>query len=102
MDTPRLDTITKLLTTVQPPSASWLIPRTLHSAKPSTQHVPTHIKQLRTTAPRDMRKAKEERAKGREAAKEKRKEENIKTKMKNVKVKRKLKIVSVSKDLLPT
>lgn len=38
-----------------------------------TSLVPTHIKQLRTTAPKDMRAAKELRAKGRAEAKAKRK-----------------------------
>ena len=36
--------------------------------------IPTHIKQLRTTAPKDMKAAKEQRTKGRAEAKRRKKE----------------------------
>ncbi|EIW64352.1 uncharacterized protein TRAVEDRAFT_110159 [Trametes versicolor FP-101664 SS1] len=49
--------------------APWLESR---PSVPSMTLVPTHIKQLRTTAPKDMRNAKEHRARGRAAAKERR------------------------------
>ena len=53
-------------------SASWLSPP---SSSQSHGHslVPTHIKQLRTTAPKDMKAAKEKRSRERTLAKERRK-----------------------------
>ncbi|OJT15798.1 hypothetical protein TRAPUB_3904 [Trametes pubescens] len=59
---PMLQNITLLV-------APWLASR---PSVPSMTLVPTHIKQLRTTAPKDMRNAKEQRARGRPAAKERR------------------------------
>ncbi|GJJ15764.1 hypothetical protein Clacol_010042 [Clathrus columnatus] len=104
-DTPQLDTVTKLLEAVQPPSASWLVSRVSRPSNPPAQLLPTHIKQLRTTAPRDMRKSKEDRKKRQDAAKETRtakKGKNAKVRPGVTKMNRKLKIVSVPKDLLPT
>lgn len=50
-------------------SASWLnTPEPAQSNKPTL--VPTHIKQLRTTAPKDMKAAKERRNRQRGLAKE--------------------------------
>ncbi|KAH9997740.1 hypothetical protein BJV74DRAFT_826203 [Russula compacta] len=62
---PGLDQLEPFLTTVPGPPASWMM---------SMQGValePSHIKQLLTTAPKDMKAAKERRAKGRAAAKRK-------------------------------
>ncbi|KAF8510861.1 hypothetical protein JB92DRAFT_420220 [Gautieria morchelliformis] len=68
--TPSLATVSSLLADIQPPSAAWLTgPAPQHAAS----HIPTHIKQLRTTAPRDMRAAKQARIEGRRAAKERNK-----------------------------
>jgi len=64
---PGLGQLEPLLAAVPDPPASWLT---------SIQGValePSHVKQLLTTAPRDMKAAKELRAKGRAAAKERRK-----------------------------
>lgn len=56
-------------------SASWLSTEVAAAQlKPSTPIIPTHIKQLRTTAPKDMKAAKEQRVAGRAAAKKKQKE----------------------------
>ncbi|KZT75097.1 hypothetical protein DAEQUDRAFT_761059 [Daedalea quercina L-15889] len=63
---PRLSELTALLQTVLPPTASWLAAPT----DATLPLVPTHIKQLRTTAPKDMKAAKEQRVRGRTAAKD--------------------------------
>ncbi|KAI0332018.1 hypothetical protein GY45DRAFT_1274981 [Cubamyces sp. BRFM 1775] len=59
-----------LIRSIPIPVAPWLQP-------PMSGHdrtlVPTHIKQLRTTAPKDMKRAKDTRARARTAAKERRK-----------------------------
>ncbi|KAF8517434.1 hypothetical protein BU17DRAFT_49966 [Hysterangium stoloniferum] len=68
--TPSLDAIVNLLGAVQPPSAPWL---TTLATKPTPPLVPTHVKQLKTTAPRDIRASKHERIAGRKAAKEREK-----------------------------
>ncbi|KAF8579832.1 hypothetical protein K439DRAFT_1415944 [Ramaria rubella] len=68
--TPSLESFSSLLAAVQPPSAPWL---TGPAPKSSVPHIPTHIKQLRTTAPKDMHAAKRERTESRRAAKERRK-----------------------------
>jgi len=47
--------------------ASWL------ASIPRPQLVPTHIKQVRTTAPKDMKAAKERRLEGKALAKQRRK-----------------------------
>ncbi|KAL0067914.1 RNase P and RNase MRP subunit [Marasmius tenuissimus] len=56
-------------------TAPWLAPPPPHQQK---RIIPTHIKQLRTTAPKDMKVAKEERAVGRKAAKERKKQKKFK------------------------
>jgi len=48
-------------------SAPWLVPP-VQPASPRPL-IPTHIKQLRTSAPKDMKAAKEQRTKARAAAK---------------------------------
>ena len=57
-------------------------------AKLKVKHISTHVKQLRTTAPRDMRAAKnlraKKRAEGKLRRKEKKDEENGKVKAKGI------------------
>lgn len=79
-DAPRFRELAPLLGGVQLLRASWLIPR-------QGQHerlVPTHVKQLRTTAPKDMKGAKEQRARSRAAARERKKEKKQKVAQKTV------------------
>ena len=57
-------------------------------SKLKIKHIPTHVKQLRTTAPRDMRAAKnlraKKRAEGKLRRKERKDEENGKVKAKSI------------------
>lgn len=66
-DAPYLPTFRDMLQSVPVISAPWLVP----PVQPNSPKclIPTHIKQLRTTAPKDMKSAKEQRAKARVAAK---------------------------------
>ncbi|KAF8922027.1 hypothetical protein CPB85DRAFT_1265553 [Mucidula mucida] len=64
-----LSTLAPLLESVPSLAASWLAPVPL-----SAPVIPTHIKQVRTTAPTNMKAAKEDRNAGRANAKKKRKE----------------------------
>ncbi|KIP12532.1 hypothetical protein PHLGIDRAFT_124059 [Phlebiopsis gigantea 11061_1 CR5-6] len=64
---PQFDAFRSLLESVPLITASWLNP----SVGPERALIPTHIKQLKTSAPRDMRAAKEARAQGKAAAKRK-------------------------------
>ncbi|KAF7971696.1 hypothetical protein HWV62_20152 [Athelia sp. TMB] len=59
----RLDLFGTLLPSVPTLTAPWRVPTT------SLKLAPTRVKQVRTSAPKDMKAAKEERAKGRAAAK---------------------------------
>ncbi|KIK70694.1 hypothetical protein GYMLUDRAFT_65907 [Collybiopsis luxurians FD-317 M1] len=73
---PDLSIILSLLASVPTLTAAWLSTEVaIAELRRSTPIIPTHIKQLRTTAPKDMKAAKERRAAGRAAAKEKKKEE---------------------------
>ncbi|KAH9951032.1 hypothetical protein B0H21DRAFT_415059 [Amylocystis lapponica] len=63
---PDFETLRPLLESVPMINASWLTPERGEDRK---SLVPTHIKLLRTTAPKDMKAAKEKRARGRAAAK---------------------------------
>ncbi|KAE9398452.1 hypothetical protein BT96DRAFT_994801 [Gymnopus androsaceus JB14] len=75
---PGLSTILSLVTSISILSASWLSSQvTVAESRRSTPIIPTHIKQLRTTAPKDMKAAKEKRAAGRAAAKEKKKNKAV-------------------------
>ncbi|OBZ79504.1 hypothetical protein A0H81_00807 [Grifola frondosa] len=65
-DAPNFSAFTPLLESVPILNAPWL---TLQVSDRPLSHVPTHIKQLRTTAPKDMKAAKEQRVRGRAAAK---------------------------------
>lgn len=66
-DAPCLPIFRDMLQSVPVISAPWLVP----PVQPNSSKclIPTHIKQLRTTAPKDMKSAKEHRAKARVAAK---------------------------------
>ena len=69
VDAPRLSELTSLLANVPPLTASWL-------AAPTGANcvlIPTHIKQLKTTTPKDMRAVKEQRSRGRAEAKARKK-----------------------------
>ncbi|KAG2342398.1 hypothetical protein BDR05DRAFT_976521 [Suillus weaverae] len=66
-DAPYLPIFRDMLQSVPVISAPWLVP----PVQPNSPKclIPTHIKQLRTTTPKDMKSAKEQRAKARVAAK---------------------------------
>ncbi|PBL00579.1 hypothetical protein ARMGADRAFT_915600 [Armillaria gallica] len=71
-ETAGLSALSPILEAVPVISAPWFVPQSYASDK---QIVPTHIKQVRTSAPRDMKAAKEERAAGRTTAKQKRRKD---------------------------
>ncbi|KAJ3919652.1 hypothetical protein F5877DRAFT_89887 [Lentinula edodes] len=76
-DAPELSNILSLVTSVPVLTASWLAAAvSVAEIKSATPIIPTHIKQLRTTAPKDMKVAKEQRAAGRVAAKERKKDKS--------------------------
>ncbi|KAJ3800175.1 hypothetical protein GGU11DRAFT_774177 [Lentinula aff. detonsa] len=76
-DAPALSSLLSLVTSVPILTASWLATEVaVAELKRSTPIIPTHIKQLRTTTPKDMKAAKGQRASGRAAAKEKKKEKS--------------------------
>ena len=64
---PRLSELASLLANIPPPAAPWLGTPT----RADWSLIPTHIKQMKTTAPKDMRVAKEQRSRGRAHAKAK-------------------------------
>ncbi|RDX50474.1 hypothetical protein OH76DRAFT_1402515 [Lentinus brumalis] len=66
---PQFSTLASLLQDVAQPTAPWLAPMTVVNP---AKLIPTHIKQLCTSAPKDMKAAKEQRSKERAAAKERR------------------------------
>ena len=80
--TPDLEAFRSLLDSVPILRAPWLTqPEHTSRSNPGelgTLLVPTHIKQLRTTVPKDMRAAKEQRTKGRGEAGRRRKERESK------------------------
>ncbi|KAG7452308.1 uncharacterized protein BT62DRAFT_296796 [Guyanagaster necrorhizus] len=67
-ETVGLSALSTILEAVPVIAAPWLVPQSNVS---DNQMVPTHIKQVCTSAPRDMKAAKEKRAAGRAAAKQK-------------------------------
>ncbi|KAH7927272.1 hypothetical protein BV22DRAFT_1032022 [Leucogyrophana mollusca] len=69
-EAPLLLALQDLLASVPTVSAPWLVSPDA-STPTQKQLVPTHIKQLRTTAPKDMKAAKEQRSKAKAAAKKK-------------------------------
>ncbi|KAJ3812610.1 hypothetical protein F5876DRAFT_36919 [Lentinula aff. lateritia] len=76
-DAPELSNILSLVTSVPVLTASWLAAAvSVAEIKSTTPIIPTHIKQLRTTAPKNMKVAKEQRAAGRVAAKQKKKDKS--------------------------
>ncbi|KZO93851.1 hypothetical protein CALVIDRAFT_529140 [Calocera viscosa TUFC12733] len=76
-DAPGLSQLLETLAPVHlaPLTAAWLSPA-------QSVYIPTHVKQLRTTAPRDMGRAKRERVEGRKEAKLKREEKKATVKVK--------------------
>ena len=67
--TPELSNFDSLLDSVPTLTASWLTPQA------STERfIPTNIKQVRTSAPVDMKAAKERRVEGKQAAKQRKKD----------------------------
>lgn len=73
--TPDLEAFQSLLGSVPVLRAAWLSqPEHASGTNPGRLLVPTHIKQLRTTVPVDMKAAKEQRAKGKAEAKLRKKE----------------------------
>ncbi|KIY48338.1 hypothetical protein FISHEDRAFT_43792 [Fistulina hepatica ATCC 64428] len=68
MSTPGLDALNALLPSVPTVAAAWLAPPSTRVTHKHT-FVPAHIKQLKTTAPKDMRAAKEQRVQKRAALK---------------------------------
>ncbi|TRM66095.1 hypothetical protein BD626DRAFT_486711 [Schizophyllum amplum] len=92
-DAPRLSQLDDMLTSVPTLAAAWLACKPHVRSVPSksttipTQlaapaYIPTHVKQLRTTAPTDMRAAKEQRTRERKEVKERKREELKKQKEK--------------------
>ncbi|KAJ6621191.1 hypothetical protein B0H10DRAFT_2019173 [Mycena sp. CBHHK59/15] len=78
IDTPGLAAFTSIVDSVPTLTAPWLT-SLAPSAKPTQQRlIPTHVKQLRTTAPKDMKAAKELRAEGKAAAKARKKSKGTK------------------------
>ncbi|KAK0233639.1 hypothetical protein IW262DRAFT_97846 [Armillaria fumosa] len=71
-ETTGLSALSPILEAVPVIAAPWFV---LQSHASDKQIVPTHIKQVRTSAPRDMKAAKEERAAGKAAAKQKRRKD---------------------------
>ena len=76
--TPDLEAFLFLLDSVPVLRASWLSqPEHTSNSSPGELGallIPTHIKQLRTTAPKDMKASKEQRTKGRAEAKRRKRE----------------------------
>lgn len=68
---PGIDGLNGLLTSTPTVFAPWLVYQDAE-LRPQIILEPTHIKQLRTSAPKDMRAAKEQRTKGKAEAKARR------------------------------
>ncbi|KAJ7170044.1 hypothetical protein C8R46DRAFT_1090940 [Mycena filopes] len=86
-DTPGLEMFASILDSIPTLTAPWLTSLAASAAPVQPQLVPTHVKQLRTTAPKDMKMVKLLRAEGKAAArarKQSRKEK--KTEMKKATV----------------
>ncbi|KAJ1306158.1 hypothetical protein OPQ81_010869 [Rhizoctonia solani] len=69
VETPGLERLETLLSSVTPLRASWLAPPSNISQEPK-ELVPTHVKQLKTSAPKDMKAHREKRKREVEEAKE--------------------------------
>ncbi|KAJ7706012.1 hypothetical protein B0H17DRAFT_1125818 [Mycena rosella] len=81
IDTPGLAAFTAILDAVPTLTAPWLT-SLAPSAKPVQQQlIPTHVKQLRTTAPKDIKMAKVLRTEGKAAAKARKKDKPQKLKV---------------------
>ncbi|KAJ6519986.1 hypothetical protein C8R45DRAFT_953473 [Mycena sanguinolenta] len=73
IEMPGLATFTSILDSVPTITAPWLTSLAASATPAQQQLIPTHVKQLRTTAPKDMKMAKLLRAEGKAAAKAKKK-----------------------------
>jgi hypothetical protein len=74
---PSLELLEDLLDSVPTVVAPWLAQATAISDTAAVQYEPTHIKQLRTTAPKDMKAAKKRRVQGKADAKARQQEAGI-------------------------
>ncbi|CAK5280586.1 unnamed protein product, partial [Mycena citricolor] len=84
-DAPRLAEFASILESLPIITAPWLTSTASAApARPAKQLIPTHVKQLRTTTPKDMKMAKLVRSEGRAAAKAKAKEAKLNKKKKEV------------------
>ncbi|TFK56733.1 hypothetical protein OE88DRAFT_1650167 [Heliocybe sulcata] len=68
--TPGLSVIDDLINQIPTLAASWLVPQSSINSQQAL--IPTHIKQTRTSAPKDLRAAKQQRMEGKAAAKQQR------------------------------
>ncbi|KAJ7161414.1 hypothetical protein C8R43DRAFT_992799 [Mycena crocata] len=73
IDTPGLAAFTSILDSVPILTAPWLTSLAASATPVQQQLIPTHVKQLRTTAPKDMKMAKQIRAEGKAAARARKK-----------------------------
>ncbi|KAJ7619190.1 hypothetical protein DFH06DRAFT_1235586 [Mycena polygramma] len=73
-DTPGLAAFSSILDAVPTLTAQWLTSPAASAAPSKPQLIPTHVKQLRTTAPKDMKMAKILRAEGKAAARDRKKQ----------------------------
>ncbi|KAJ6503368.1 hypothetical protein C8R47DRAFT_1210628 [Mycena vitilis] len=69
-DTPGLGAFSSILDSVPTLTAQWLTSPAASAAPAKPQLIPTHVKQLRTTAPKDMKMSKILRAEGKAAARD--------------------------------
>ncbi|KII94068.1 hypothetical protein PLICRDRAFT_36303 [Plicaturopsis crispa FD-325 SS-3] len=69
-ESPSLAPLNELLNSIPVLTTPWTLPPQSSTSRPAKTLVPTHIKQVRTSAPKDMKAAKDQRTKGRAAAKE--------------------------------
>ncbi|KAF7339330.1 Ribonucleases p mrp protein subunit pop3 kDa subunit [Mycena sanguinolenta] len=74
---PGLATFTSILDSIPTITAPWLTSLAASATPVLQQLIPTHVKQLRTTAPKDMKMAKLLRAEGKAAAKAKKKSKAV-------------------------
>ncbi|KAJ7207401.1 hypothetical protein B0H12DRAFT_1034483 [Mycena haematopus] len=73
IEMPGLATFTSILDSVPSVTAPWLTSLAASATPVRQQLIPTHVKQMRTTAPKDMKMAKLLRAEGKAAAKSRKK-----------------------------
>ncbi|KAF8608342.1 hypothetical protein BDV93DRAFT_247746 [Ceratobasidium sp. AG-I] len=84
-ETPGLERLESLLSSVPALRAAWLAPPSGTTPEEPLRIVPTHVKQLKTTAPKDMKAAREKRKRELGEAKEAAKEDGGRRKRRKVK-----------------